>query len=82
MQRYAIGIKIRNIQDSKISATSEMSANYDHVFVVVVLGEVLTLPMTVAVLWLILNPDEAIMLLICLYTLDKGKFVATNIMMG
>ena len=29
------GIKIRNIQDSKIKATSEMSANYDHVFVVV-----------------------------------------------
>ena len=29
------GIKIRNIQVSKITATSEMSANYDHVFVVV-----------------------------------------------
>jgi beta-glucosidase len=29
------GIKIRNIKDSKITATSEMSTNYDHVFVVV-----------------------------------------------
>ena len=29
------GIKIRNIQDSKIKATAEMSTNYDHVFVVV-----------------------------------------------
>ena len=29
------GIKIRNIQDSKIKATAEMSSNYDHVFVVV-----------------------------------------------
>ena len=29
------GIKIRNIQDSRIKATAEMSTNYDHVFVVV-----------------------------------------------
>jgi beta-glucosidase len=29
------GIKIRNIQDSKIKATAAMSINYDHVFVVV-----------------------------------------------
>ena len=29
------GIKIRNIQDSRIKATAEMSSNYDHVFVVV-----------------------------------------------
>ena len=32
---YDSGIKIRNIQDSKIKATAEMSTNYDHVFVVV-----------------------------------------------
>ena len=32
---YDSGIKIRNIQDSKIKATTEMSTNYDHVFVVV-----------------------------------------------
>ena len=32
---YNSGIKIRNIQDSKIKATAEMSTNYDHVFVVV-----------------------------------------------
>ena len=32
---YNSGIKIRNIQDSKIKATSEMAVNYDHVFVVV-----------------------------------------------
>ena len=32
---YNSGIKIRNIQDSKIKATSEMAINYDHVFVVV-----------------------------------------------
>ncbi len=32
---YDSGIKIRNIQDSKIKATAEMSINYDHVFVVV-----------------------------------------------
>ena len=29
------GIKIRNIQDSKIKATAKISTNYDHVFVVV-----------------------------------------------
>jgi beta-glucosidase len=32
---YDSGIKIRNIQNSKIKATAEMSINYDHVFVVV-----------------------------------------------
>lgn len=32
---YDSGIKIRNIQDSKIKATAEVSTNYDHVFVVV-----------------------------------------------
>ena len=32
---YDSGVKIRNIQDSKIKATAEMSTNYDHVFVVV-----------------------------------------------
>ena len=32
---YDSGTKIRNIQDSKIKATAEMSTNYDHVFVVV-----------------------------------------------
>jgi len=29
------GVKIRNIQDSKIKATAKISTNYDHVFVVV-----------------------------------------------
>jgi len=32
---FESGIKIRNIQDSKIKATAAMSINYDHVFVVV-----------------------------------------------
>lgn len=32
---YDSGVKIRNIQDSKIKATAQMTTNYDHVFVVV-----------------------------------------------
>jgi beta-glucosidase len=32
---YNSGIKIRNIKDAKIQSTSEVSMNYDHVFVVV-----------------------------------------------
>ena len=44
-----------------------------------ILGEVLTLPMTVAVLWLILNPDEAIMLLICLYILWRQTHMSQTI---